>query len=178
MRPADCSRADFRQTEIPNFALPNQAGPCTDSVLDWRFRIEAMLVIEIDVVGTQPSFVNGPYTSAVSQKGGKRPEDVIIATKANKCASMASPFFAFIWMPPFGGEIKFTSPEYRYPVEVILNSPEVGLWKFSRGATQQIRRCAFRAGIVGEEQCPRRKNTELQCVATGACQPQHLISNR
>ncbi|SHY07700.1 Uncharacterised protein [Mycobacteroides abscessus subsp. abscessus] len=54
MRPAYRPGRSLRQPDIPNLPLLNQLGHRPDGVLDGDIRVDTMLVVEIDVVNTEP----------------------------------------------------------------------------------------------------------------------------
>ena len=53
MRSADRFRTCFRETEVQNFSRFDQILNCAGYIFDWHFRINPVLVIEIDVVGSE-----------------------------------------------------------------------------------------------------------------------------
>ena len=53
MRSADCSRTRLGETEVQDLALGDQIFYRTSHVFDWHFRIDAVLVVKINAVGSE-----------------------------------------------------------------------------------------------------------------------------
>jgi hypothetical protein len=53
MRSADCSRTRLGKTEVQDLALGDQIFYRTSHVFDWHFRIDAVLVVKINAVGSE-----------------------------------------------------------------------------------------------------------------------------
>ncbi len=54
MRSADCSRTRLGETEVQDFPLGDQMFYGTSHLFDWHFRIDTVLVVKINAVGSQP----------------------------------------------------------------------------------------------------------------------------
>jgi hypothetical protein len=54
VRAADGVRARFGQADVPDLALGHELGQRSDGVLDRRARVDAVLVVQVDVVGAHP----------------------------------------------------------------------------------------------------------------------------
>ena len=53
MRSADCFCTRFRETEVQNLSCFDQFFNSTGYIFDWHLGIDSVLVIEIDVVGSE-----------------------------------------------------------------------------------------------------------------------------
>src|SRR5208283_799405 len=47
------SRRSFRETDVANFSLPHQFRHCSDGFFDGRSWVDAMLIVEVDVVDAE-----------------------------------------------------------------------------------------------------------------------------
>ncbi len=54
MGAANGARACFGQAEVQNLTLLDQLFNRTGDILDWHLRIDTVLVVEVDAIGSQP----------------------------------------------------------------------------------------------------------------------------
>src|SRR2546428_9329342 len=94
MRPAHRLRGCFRQTEVTDFALPDQVRHRAHRVVDRDRPIHAMLIVEIDVIHAQPpergvacrldvlraAVLSGPLPVRSADIPELRREDYLVAT--------------------------------------------------------------------------------------------------
>src|SRR6266404_5497001 len=55
MRAANCFRAGFGQSKVPDFALADELRHRADGIFNLRLRIDAMLIVKIDAIDLQPA---------------------------------------------------------------------------------------------------------------------------
>ena len=53
VRPADSLRTRLGQTEVQNLSFFDQLFDCTCHIFDWYIRIDPVLVVEIDAIGSE-----------------------------------------------------------------------------------------------------------------------------
>jgi hypothetical protein len=53
MRSADCPCTRLGETEVQDFSLGDQIFYRTSHIFDWHFRIDAVLIVKINAVGSK-----------------------------------------------------------------------------------------------------------------------------